>query len=151
MLTSLRPRRTARFAISFCALVSLAALAGCTSAPTTTSASTATGEPPQTREFNMFNVALDFNETTVGLPHDTFAPDHILVNQGDTVLIHYRNVEDTNEPHTFTMTAPYAVNDVVQAGHEANITFVASTPGIFAYRCTFHQPIMTGYIVVLKA
>lgn len=104
---------------------------------------------PVTREFFLFTDSMTFNETKVGVSHDIFNPNRIIVNRGDAVLIHYYNLEDQPEDHTFTMEAPYEMNYVVHMNERVNITFVASTPGIFAYRCTYHQPTMTGYLVVL--
>lgn len=104
---------------------------------------------PQVREFWVFSVVLPFNDTMVGLSHDYFAPDRIVVNRGDTVTIHFYNTEDAPERHTFTMDAPYSVNKDLAMGEEADINFVASMVGTFAYRCTYHQPTMTGYLVVL--
>jgi len=108
-------------------------------------------QPPTTREVWVFTVVLPFNDSTPGFPsHDYFAPDRITVNKGDTVKIHYFNTEDVPEDHTFTMEAPYdAVNVVVHYGQTTNITFVASSAGIFPYRCLYHQPTMTGSLVVL--
>jgi plastocyanin len=123
--------------------IALAAVAGCLAG-----SSTPPKQAAQSREYYVFNAALDFNETLVRLPHDVFSPSQITVNQGDTVTIHFYNTED-EESHTFTMDAPYALNKVVPAGGEANITFTASTSGIFPYRCMEHQPTMTGYLVVL--
>ncbi len=104
---------------------------------------------PQVREFWVFSVVLPFNDTMVGLSHDYFAPDRIIVNKGDTVTIHFYNTEDEPERHTFTMDAPYAVNKDLAMAEKQDITFVASVAGTFAYRCTYHQPTMTGWLVVL--
>ena len=38
---------------------------------------------------------------------------------------------------------------VLGQGQNATITFTASWAGVFPYRCTFHQPTMTGYLVVI--
>ncbi len=106
-------------------------------------------QAPQTREFYLFTDSISFNQTRVGVPHDIFSPSRILVNKGDTVVIHYYNLEDVPENHTFTMTDPYAQNYVLRMDQNVTIQFVANTPGIFAYRCTLHQPTMTGYIAIL--
>ena len=104
----------------------------------------------QSREFWVLSVALPFNDSAPGMPpHDYFAPDRIVVNQGDTVTVHVINTEEKPERHTFTMEAPYTVNKDLGMGERADIAFTASTPGVFAYRCTYHQPTMTGYLVVL--
>src|SRR6266566_858508 len=122
---------------------------------------------PTTRAFYLFNNSLPFDQHTWGIPHDTFSPDRITVNKGDKVVIYYRNIEDTTEPHTFTMDAPYtfdaivhagqnetfpiastlhsASNVVVQVNQTATITFTATWAGVFRYYCAYHQPTMTGY------
>ena len=108
------------------------------------------GQAPQTREFWVFTVVLPFNDSAPGFPpHDYFAPDMIVVNQGDTVKIHYFNTEEEPENHTFTMDAPYAMNYIVPYGQTVNITFTASTAGVFQYRCEYHQPTMSGELTVL--
>ena len=104
---------------------------------------------PQTREFYVFPFSLGFNESVTSLPHDVFVPDRIVVYRGDTVVIHFYNTEDEPENHTFTMTAPAAVNADIGMGEHADITFVASTAGIFPYTCTYHLPSMAGNLVVL--
>jgi plastocyanin len=128
-------------------------------------------EAPTTRTFYLFNSSLPFDQHTWGIFHDTFSPDRITVNKGDKVIIHYRNIEDTSESHTFTMDPPYTFDAVVHAGQNetfpiattltntnnvlvhvnqtATITFTASWGGVFPYRCEIHQPTMTGYLVVL--
>lgn len=104
----------------------------------------------QTREFYVVTTTLAFNESYLGLPHDIFSSDHLLVGRGDTVLIHFYNTEEGEiEDHTFTMEAPYAVNHLVANGQHVNITFTANSAGTFAYRCTLHQPTMTGYLTVV--
>ncbi len=119
---------------------------------------------PQTRDFYLFTSIIPFNETTVGVPHDIFTPDRITVNQGDTVVIHYYNLEDQPEDHTFTLQAPFwtqsgvtfqgapwnSGNIIVHQNQRVNITFTASQGGVFRYWCTYHQPTMTGYLVVLS-
>jgi plastocyanin len=126
---------------------------------------------PTTRAFYLFNNSLPFDQHTWGIPHDTFAPDRITVNKGDKVVIYYRNIEDTTESHTFTMDTPYTFDAVVHAGQNetfpvattlrsasnvvvrvnqtATITFTANWAGVFRYYCAYHQPTMTGYLVVL--
>lgn len=125
---------------------------------------------PQTREFYLFNGSLPFNESIFHLSHDTFSPDRITVNRGDTLVIHYVNVEDVPEHHTFTMDNPYYFDYVfynapnvaahnVTVTHQQNVilgqganvtmTFRADLPGVFRYYCAFHQPTMTGYITII--
>ena len=133
---------------------------------------------PTTREFFLFDGSLPFNDEPrpagFGYPHDIFVPDRITVNKGDSVLIHYVNIEDVAEYHNFHMDAPYYFDAIVYAnasvangkgavvntfphvnqvalgqGQNATITFTASWAGVFPYRCDYHQPTMTGYLVVI--
>jgi len=133
---------------------------------------------PTTREFYLFDGSLPFNDEPrpagFGYPHDIFVPDRITVNKGDSVLIHYVNIEDVAENHNFHMDAPYSFDAIVYAnasinsgkgevvntfsrvnqvvleqGQNATITFTASWAGVFPYRCDYHQPTMTGYLVVI--
>ena len=117
---------------------------------------TARYQGPQTREFWLFNGSLPFNESKFGnIPHDVFVPDRMIVNRGDAVVIHYLNIEDTAESHTFTMgtvdyaPGPYKIDQLVPAGRNVTITFTANIPGVFRYVCTIHQPTMTGYITII--
>ncbi len=119
----------------------------------------------QTRDFYLFTDALNFNETILGIPHDSFNPHQISVNLGDTITIHYYNLEDVAEDHTFTMQgasfwtqssvtlSPSASwnngNIVLHQNQNVNITFIANDPGVFKYWCTLHTPTMTGYLVVV--
>ncbi len=126
---------------------------------------------PATRTFYLFDGTLPFSEPTFyNIPHDTFVPDTITVDKGDHVVIHYINIEDVSESHTFTMDLPYKFdatlygnatqqgvvgaypnvgNIVLSQGQNATITFTASWAGTFRYLCEFHQPTMTGYLVVI--
>ena len=133
---------------------------------------------PTMREFYLFDGSLPFNDEPrpqgFGYPHDIFVPDRITVNKGDRVLIHYVNIEDIAEDHNFMMEQPYRFDAIVYdnasinggkgavlgthlnvdtvvlgQGQNATITFTASWAGVFPYRCTFHQPTMTGYLVVI--
>ena len=126
---------------------------------------------PATRTFYLFDGTLPFSEPSFyNIPHDTFVPDTITVDKGDHVVIHYINIEDVSESHTFTMDLPYKFdatlygnatqqgvvgtypnvgNIVLSQGQNATITFTASWAGTFRYLCEFHQPTMTGYLVVI--
>jgi len=110
---------------------------------------------PTSREFVVFATTANFNDTLLeqtfgqALPHDIFLPDGIVVNKGDTVTIHFYNTEDEPENHTFTMSAPYAVDRDLAMQQKTDISFVANSPGQFTYWCRFHLPTMTGYLTVL--
>ena len=126
---------------------------------------------PATRIFYLFDGTVPFDESMFyGHPHDTFVPDTITVDKGDHVVIHYVNIEDIGEAHTYTMDPPYTFdatvygnatqqgvvgtypnvgNVVLSQGQNATITFTASWAGTFRYHCAYHQPTMTGYLVVI--
>ena len=88
------------------------------------------------------------NQTRLGIPPDTFSPDVLEVNTGDNVTIHFYNL-DTTDSHTFTIGAPYNIDKVVTPGQNATFTFKAADQGIYRFYCRFHQPTMTGQLVVL--
>ncbi len=108
-----------------------------------------TQHPAENRVFWVFTVVLPFNDTNVGVSHDYFAPDRITVYRGDNVTIHFFNTEDEPEAHTFTMGSPYSINHVLPYNTTTTFSFTASIAGIFQYQCTYHQPTMTGSLVVL--
>src|SRR6266571_2415268 len=90
---------------------------------------------PVTREFWVFTTVLPYNDSSPGMPsHDYFAPDTMLVCQGDKIQIHFFNTEDMAENHTFTMEAPYAMNHVLPASATTDFAFNATAPGSFPYR-----------------
>lgn len=104
----------------------------------------------QNRVFWVFTVVLPFNDSGAGMPpHDYFAPDRITVYQGDNVTIHFFNTEEEPEAHTFTIGAPYNINKVLPYNTTTTFAFTASTAGIFPFECVYHQPTMTGWLVVL--
>ena len=108
--------------------------------------------PPSTaatnKVFYLFNSHVpDANETKLGIPTDLFAPSTITVNKGDTVTIHFFNIE-TTEPHTFTLAAPYNIDTNVPQGQNATIVFHADHVGVFQYYCKYHLPTMIGQLVV---
>ena len=107
---------------------------------------------PQTRDIYLFAVDQNFNfSLTKGLTSDyIYSSSLIAVNMGDTVRIHFYN--PTDKTHSFTIATPYA-NDVVVAAESATIqnatiAITASQAGSFAFHCKFHQPQMTGTILV---
>ena len=107
------------------------------------------------REFYMFDSDIPtINETTSGMPHDVFSIPSITVMRGDMVVLHFFNVESVSpdsDSHSFTIwDKHYNINVVVKPGENKTISFNATTSGIFPYICTFHQPTMTGQLVVLE-
>src|SRR5574340_212721 len=94
----------------------------------------------------------EFNETRMGMPKDTFTPDTISANKGDTLVIHFFNAEaEGGDKLSFTIySKPYNVNIVLAPGQNKSVTINANTTGIYQYICTFHPPTMTGHLVVLE-
>ena len=82
------------------------------------------------------------------VPSDTFTVQTIIAKKGDNLTIKFYNTEAL-EPHTFTLDAPYNINSDIKGGENSTINFVANKEGIFTYYCLYHQPTMTGKLVVL--
>ncbi len=107
---------------------------------------------PQTRDIYLFSqVDENIDEEKFGIPPDQFSLGSIVVNKGDTVKIHFINLEpvETQEHHTFTLSAPYAIDADINAGEDTIIEFTATEAGVFEYVCTYHEPTMSGQLVVL--
>lgn len=105
----------------------------------------------QAREFYVLTVVLGFNDSFIeGLPpHDGFSPDQIIVYRGDSVTIHFYNTEDEEERHSFTMAAPYTMDNDLNWKENKTFTFTANTAGTFQFWCKYHLPSMTGSLTVL--
>ena len=86
------------------------------------------------------------------LVRSTIEPTKIEVNQGDRVVIHMTNIEQTtDELHGFGLLE-YNINLVVDPGETKTVEFVANKPGVYPYYCTnfcsaLHQE-MQGYLIV---
>ena len=109
---------------------------------------------PQTREIYLFSeVDENIDEDKLGIPPDQFSLDSIVVNKGDTVKVHFANLEpvETQEHHTFTIDTPYNVDLDINAGENSMVEFKATEAGIFEYVCTFHEPTMIGQLIVLDS
>lgn len=65
-----------------------------------------------------------------------FTPDTIRVREGDTVILHVTNVEQTiDATHGFAI-ADYNVQVSLEPGESSDITFVADKSGVFNFYCT---------------
>lgn len=102
----------------------------------------------ETKEFVLYSNVAEFNDKEVGIPHDQFSPTTLVVNQGDTVVIHFYNTEDEPENHNLVLTAYSITVDLAQGEHQ-DITFTASQAGVFRFYCAYHLPTMTGQLIVL--
>ncbi len=103
------------------------------------------------REFWLFDSEIpEFNETQMGMPHDTYSMSTISVYKGDHIVIHFFNIEQPGgDNHSFTIfEKPFNINVVLNPGQNTTMTFDANTTGIFTYYCTFHQPTMRGQLLV---
>ena len=113
------------------------------------SSSTSTTVTTTNRIIYLFNSHVpSANETKLGIPTDLFAPSSITVKKGDTVTVHFYNIEQ-GEPHTFTLGAPYNIDKNVSPGQNATIVFKADHEGVFQYYCKYHLPTMVGQLIVL--
>lgn len=111
------------------------------------------GAEPQTREFYLFSeVDENIDEEELGIPPDKFSLDEITVNKGDRVVVHFYNLEpeETEELHSFSMSGVYQTHNDVEASDNKTIEFVADQAGVFQYQCVYHQPTMSGNLVVLS-
>lgn len=75
----------------------------------------------------------------------TFAPDQIVVNQGDTVTLHFLGVQGPHHEITVDGVGTFPLD----RGHIHTVTFTADKPGTITYWCHIHPPNMVGQILVL--
>lgn len=94
------------------------------------------------------------NHVEVSIPviRSHFDPEHIEVNEGDTVTLYLTNLERTlDATHGFTICG-YNISASIEPGETATIEFTASKPGVYPYYClefcsALHLE-MTGYLLV---
>ena len=84
-----------------------------------------------------------------------FLPDKIEVNQGDEVVLHLTNVEQTTDMIHGWGLIEHDINVIVDPGETKTVRFKADKPGVFAFYCTnfcsaLHQE-MQGYLAVKPA
>ena len=75
----------------------------------------------------------------------TFAPDQIVVNQGDKVTLHFIGVQGAH--HVITVDGVDTFE--LMRGQIHTVSFVANNPGTITYICHVHLPNMVGQILVL--
>jgi plastocyanin len=75
----------------------------------------------------------------------TFAPDQIVVNQGDKVTLHFIGVQGAH--HVITVGGVDTFE--LLRGQIHTVSFVANSPGTITYTCHVHPPNMVGQILVL--
>jgi plastocyanin len=74
----------------------------------------------------------------------TFAPDQIVVNQGDKVTLHFI-VQGAHHVVTVDGIGTFEL----KRGQINTVSFVANNPGTINYVCHLHLPNMVGQILVL--
>ena len=75
----------------------------------------------------------------------TFAPDQIVVNQGDTVTLHFLGVQGPHHVITVEGVGTFPLD----RGQIHTVSFTADKPGTITYLCHVHVPNMVGEILVL--
>jgi len=108
----------------------------------------------QARDIYLFTMVDEhIDEEALEIPPDQFSHDLIVAKEGDTIKIHFYNLEpvESQEHHTFTINDPsYKIHEDINAGESIIIEFKATKSGVFDYICTYHQPTMRGQLVVLE-
>lgn len=120
------------------------ALAGCTTTP-----DESTNRTPATYRYDIFTNTLDFDEDVWGLPYDIWTPNAIFAHVGDTITINVHNIEKADEVHNFRVGAPFGIDRDIPQNESASFTITPTEAGIYSYVCTYHQPTMTGHLIVL--
>ena len=103
------------------------------------------------KTFYVFTAEIEgLNETAARIAGDIYSLPVIVVNRGDSVTVHFYNIDETGERHSFTIDAqPYSVDIDLAGDQSGNATFTADQEGIFPYYCKYHIPTMTGQLEVL--
>jgi hypothetical protein len=75
----------------------------------------------------------------------TFAPDQIVVNQGDKVTLHFIGVLGVHHLITVAGVGTFPLH----RGEIHTVSFIANNPGSIRFWCSLHLPNMVGEILVL--
>ena len=75
----------------------------------------------------------------------TFAPDQLVVNQGDKVTLHFIGVLGVHHIITVDGVGTFALH----RGEIHTVSFIANNPGTINFFCSIHLPNMVGQILVL--
>ena len=76
----------------------------------------------------------------------TWAPDQIVVFEGDTVNLEIIGINGAR--HEASIEG-HVDSFVVERGKLTSLSFVAGQPGIYKLICTTHPPAMTGELIIL--
>ena len=103
------------------------------------------------RNFFEFNTGIPaFNVTH--FPPDQFSQTTLEVNQNDKVTVSFFNMEaPSGDRHSFTINVPYKINLDLAPGQNGTVSFLANHPGIYQFYCEYHEPTMTGQLVVVAS
>ena len=106
---------------------------------------------PGENQFYVFTSEIEgVDEEKLKVAGDVFSDNTIVANKGDKVTVHFYNVDPVKEErHSFTVGDPYKVNIDLAFAESGNATFTADNTGVFQFYCAYHQPVMTGQLVVL--
>jgi hypothetical protein len=117
-------------------------------APTSTKAASSSSN----NIFYLFSAEIEeVDEEKLGISDDVYSLPTMVVNKGDTVTVHffYNLEKDTRERYSFTIEAPYNINNDLAGGQNAEATFTADHEDIFQYFDKYHPQTITGQLVVL--
>ncbi len=103
------------------------------------------------RTFFEFNTGIPAFNVTL-FPPDQFSQTTLEVNQNDNVTVNFFNMEaHYGDRHSFTINAPYNVNLDLAPGQNGTLSFLANHPGIYQFYCAYHEPTMTGQLLVVSS
>ena len=103
------------------------------------------------RTFFEFNTGIPAFNVTLS-PPDQFSQTTLEVNQNDNVTVNFFNMEaPSGDRHSFTVNAPYKINLDIAPGQNGTVSFLANHTGIYQFYCEYHEPTMTGQLLVLAS
>ena len=103
------------------------------------------------RTFFEFNTGIPAFNVTL-FPPDQFSQTTLEVNQNDNVTVNFFNMEAPyGDRHSFTINAPYKINLDLAPGQNGTLSFLANHPGIYQFYCAYHEPTMTGQLLVIAS
>ena len=118
----------------------------------TATATTKAASSSNNKIFSLFTAKIEgIDLKKLGISGDVYSLPTMLVNKGDTVSVHFYNLEkDASKRHSFTIGAPYSIDKDLVGGQDEIATFTADNEGTFQYFDKYHPQTMTGQLVVLS-
>ena len=92
-----------------------------------------------------FRIVLPNNVGAWDFRSFTFAPDQIVVNQGDKVTLHFIGVLGVHHVITVDGVGTFSLH----RGEIHTVSFIATNPGTINFFCSVHLPNMVGEILVI--